>query len=541
MRHETDNHDDSAATNKPQEYPPKKVLLPVVLSICLATFLASLDRTIIGVAVPAISNDFGSFNDISWYESGYLLTFAALQLPMGKIYTFYRAKWAFNMFVVVFEIGSVVCAAAPNSVAFIIGRAIAGIGCAGISTGGQVLFADLLPLEKRPKYQGLLAATFGVAAIAGPLLGGVFATKTTWRWCFWINLPVGGIALVVLLLFLPAKAAPRQQSSESLRRRFQEFDPIGTCLLTPGLILLLLALQWGGEDNSWGTPKVLGTLIPGLVLLVAFAASQFWAGDDGTVPPRLIRKRSIAAAGVSSLGFGSALIIVTFYLPIWYQAIQGLSAVDAGIRMLAYFLTTVVFVIASGFAVTKLGYYTPWLMGGTAIMAVGCGLLATLRVNTSDATAIGFQVLFGAGMGLSLTQAINAVQTVLPREDIPTGLTMVNFMNFVGGTVFVSVSQGVLTDTLSKELRKQIPDLDVPAVLGQGATDLSKAVPEDKLPVLLNAYNMGLQNVFYCAMGVSCLAFVASCFLEWKTVKMPDAQPTEKGSTETPRSGDDQV
>jgi hypothetical protein len=132
-------------------------------------------------------------------------------------------------------------------------------------------------------------------------------------------------------------------------------------------------------------------------------------------------------------------------------------------------------------------------------------------------------------MGLALTQTINAVQTVLPREDIPTGLTLVNFMNFVGGTIFVSVSQGILTDTLSKELRRQIPDLDVPSVLSQGATDLSKAVSKEQLPVLLEAYNMGLQNVFFCAMAVSLLGFVASCFLEWKTVKMPQQTEEPRG------------
>lgn len=330
-------------------------------------------------------------SNYQWVKSMYVFL-SLLLLHKLTSQTYFSSKWTFIIIIVIFEIGSILCAAAPTSIAFIIGRAIAGIGCAGIATGGQVLFVDLLPLEKRPKYQGLLAATFGIAAIAGPLLGGVFASGVSWRWCFWINLPIGGVALVVLLLLLPAKPPPRQQSTESFLKRVQQFDPIGTALLTPGLILLLLALQWGGEHGSWKSPRVLGTLIPGILLLVAFAASQFWIGNDGTIPPRIIRQRSIAAASVSSLGFGSALIIVTFYLPIWYQAIQGLSAVGAGIRLLGYFLTTVVFVIASGLLVSKTGYYTPWLIIGTAIMVVGCGLLTTLRVNSTDAQVVGYQV-----------------------------------------------------------------------------------------------------------------------------------------------------
>ncbi|KAK8096973.1 hypothetical protein PG999_012917 [Apiospora kogelbergensis] len=506
-----------------EQYPERRVVIPIVLSVCLAGFLAALDRTIIGVAVPAISNEFQSFNDISWYESGYLLTFAALQLPMGKIYTFFQAKWVYIVVILVFEIGSTISAAAPNSAAFIVGRAISGVGGAGLTAGGQVIFVDLLPLEKRPKYQGFLGATFGIASIAGPLLGGVFASKATWRWCFWINLPIGVVAAVVLVLLLPPKPPPKtQKAGETFLQRIWQFDPVGTALMIPGLILLLLALQWGGVEG-WTSSKVLVTLILGIVLLLAFGGLQLWAGENGTVPPRIIRQRSIAAASVASLGFGSVLVIVTFYVPIWYQAIQGLSAVDAGIRMMGYFLSTVLFVIGSGIITSKIGYYTPCLILGTALAAVGCGLLATLRVDTSNARVIGYQILTGAGLGLSLAQCINAAQTVLSREDIPTGITIINFANLVGGTVFVSICQGVLSDTLTTELAN-IPGggLDVHALLGSGATDVTKMLPPDQLPAFLEAYNKGLGHIFYVALAASCLGFVASLFLEWKSVK---AQP----------------
>jgi MFS family permease len=216
----------------------------------------------------------------------------------------------------------------------------------------------------------------------------------TWRWCFWINLPIGGVALVVLLLLLPNTAPPKQRSKESWFKRVQEFDPIGTFLLTTGLVSLLLALQWGGESRVWTESRVLGTIIPGAVLLAGFILSQPLLGDNATVPTRIIRQRSIAAAAVCSLGYGSALIIVTFYLPIWFQAIQGLTAIQAGVRLLGYFLGSVVFVIASGALTSKIGYYTPFLILGTAIMTVGSGLLATLDVDSGDAEAVGYQVSF---------------------------------------------------------------------------------------------------------------------------------------------------
>ncbi|KAF2489863.1 MFS general substrate transporter [Lophium mytilinum] len=501
------------------QHSSQKVILPVVFSLCLAVFLTALDRTIIGVTIPAISNDFHSFGDIAWYESAYLLTFAALQLPIGKVYTFFPAKWAFVVLVAIFEIGSIICAAAPNSTTFIIGRAIAGIGSAGNMTGANVILADLLPLQKRPKYQGFIGATFGLASIAGPLLGGVFASNVSWRWCFWINAPIGGVALLVLILLVPNNPPAQDQSDKSILEQLKSFDPVGTALLVPGLTLLLLALQWGSNGSHWGSAQVVATLVVGIMLILAFLVSQIWTGENGTLPPRIMRKRSISAGAAVSLGFGSTLILVTFYLPIWYQAIKGLSAIDAGVRMLPYFLITVFFVITSGIVVSKTGYYTPWLILGTALLTVGCGLLTTFRVNTSTAKSIGFQLITGAGMGMSLSQCNNAAQTVLAREDIPIGITIINFGNFVGGTIFVSICQGILSSTLRSKLAQQIPGLEVSSISNSGATDFSKLVPPSQLPILLAAYNEGINNVFYCALGVSGFAFVASWFVEWKSVK----------------------
>ena len=274
----------------------------------------------------------------------------------------------------------------------IVGRAIAGIGSAGTFTGASVIFVDLIPLQQRPKYQGFLGAVFGLASISGPLLGGLFTTKVTWRWCFWINVPVGGLAIMVLLLVLPAKPPPKKHVGESFMQRVRQFDPVGMALLLPGLVFLLLALQWGGSGYAWGSTRVVVLLVLGLVLIIAFGISQLWAGDDGAVPPRIISQRSIAAGAVVSLGIGSTLVTLTFYLPIWFQAIKGQSAVSAGERLLPYFLGTTLFVIGSGFVVSKTGYYTPPLIAGTALMVVGCGLLTTFRVDTNSGEWVGYQV-----------------------------------------------------------------------------------------------------------------------------------------------------
>lgn len=206
---------------------------------------------------------------------------SAIKTRLTRSQTFFTTKWVFLTSIVIFEIGSIICAAAPTSTAFIVGRAVAGIGSAGLATGGIIIFVDLLPLRKRPKYQGAIGASFGLASIAGPLLGGVFTTKVTWRWCFWINVPIGAFAVAVLLIILPTNPPAKNHVGESLRQRIKQFDPLGTALLVPGLVLLLLALQWGGNQYAWGSTQVVVCLVLGMVFLFAFACCQVWVGDNG--------------------------------------------------------------------------------------------------------------------------------------------------------------------------------------------------------------------------------------------------------------------
>ena len=306
--------------------------------------------------------------------------------------TFFPAKWVYIILLVVFELGSLVCAAAPSSAAFIVGRVIAGIGGTGALTGAAVIMVDLLPLRKRPKYQGFLGAAFGVASVLGPLLGGVFTTKVTWRWCFWINLPIGGIAFVVLLFVLPLSPPPADNTQGTLKQKLARFDPFGNIFLIPGLACLIFALQWGGTKLPWSNARIVALLTVGSVFLVFFALIQLLVKDNGTVPPGILCQRSIAASVAVSIGVGAILIVATFYMPIWYQAIRGLSAVDAGYRLIPYFLGAVVFVITSGIVISLTGYYTPWLIVGTAVLMIGFGLWTTFTPSSSNGQLIGYQV-----------------------------------------------------------------------------------------------------------------------------------------------------
>ncbi|KAG9516412.1 MFS general substrate transporter, partial [Aureobasidium melanogenum] len=515
-------HDDKKFSNGVQrddekQYPPMKIVLPAMAAIYLAMFLVAIDRTIIGTAVPAISNQFDSFGDIAWYESGFLLPLCALQLSFGLVYTYYPAKWVLVILVSVFEIGSVVCASAPTSNALIVGRVIQGIGGAGIASGAIILISMLVPLQARPRWTGGIGAVFGLASILGPLLGG-YLTSITWRWCFWINVPIGGVSLACLVFFTP-NTPPVVKAAQTWRGKMSQLDPLGFILIAPSVICLLFAIEWGGSKYAWGSGQVIALFIVFGTLLLAFVASQVWRGDKATLPPRILRQRSIISASLASVGIGSVLVVYAFYLPIWFQVIQGKSPQKSGLSLLPLFLSNVLAVMMSGIATSIVGYYSPFLIVGSGILIVGSALLTTWSVNTSAGIWIGYQIIAGAGLGSVLQGPNIAAQTVLPNRDVAIGLSFLQFINFFAGSTFITVSQTLLENGLVSGLKDILPDLDPSTISGGGASPIRDMVSPDQLPIVLKVYNKSIRSVWYLGLGLACVVFVASWGFEWRSVK----------------------
>jgi MFS family permease len=309
----------AAAANASQDdvvYPKGLKLFLIIASLCLAVFLVALDQTIIAPALGAITGEFASVKDIGWYGAAYLLSTTALQPAYGSLYHMFSVKWVYLGAIFVFEVGSLVCAVAPSSNAFIVGRAVAGMGTAGLFSGGVVILSYTLPLRQRPAAFGLIGAMWGVASVAGPLLGGVFTDKVTWRWCFYINLPIGGAAMVAIFFFLHINQK-RDADRLSIVARILSLDLPGTAMIIPSIVCLLLALQWGGTEHAWNSSVIIGLFVGFAVMLIIFIGIQIWKGDKGTLPPRLFKNRDVVCAMLFAFFFGAAFFPLVYYLCKW--------------------------------------------------------------------------------------------------------------------------------------------------------------------------------------------------------------------------------
>ncbi|MCJ1283794.1 hypothetical protein MMC26_003125 [Xylographa opegraphella] len=500
-----------------KEYPPWRKVIVIMGAVFLSLFITSLDRTIISTAIPQLTDEFHSFGDIGWYGSAYMITACSFQLLYGRIYTFYSPKWVFLSSIGLFELGSLICGVAPTSKAFIVGRAIAGLGSAGIMGGAIILTVYIIPLRKRPILQAFIGIVFMVAFIVGPLLGGVLTTNSTWRWCFYLNLPIGGLTIVIILLFLEITGDEKKKVL-SFHEQVDQLDPIGTVCLLSGTVCLLLALQWGGSIYAWKSGRIIALLVIFGVLAVAFVGVQIWLQEKATVPPRIANNRSVSGSAFWSFCTTGSLTVIITYLPIWFQAIQGVSAVESGIRLLPLILALVIASLLAGGLVSRIGYYAPFLIAGTVILSVGTGLLTTWTVTTSEPKWLGFQIIVGFGIGLSQQQAGLAAQTVLSKKDVATGVSLKFFGQQLGGAIFLSVAQNVLETKLIADL-SGLPDFDPYQIVNMGATEIRASVPSPLLPVVLHAYNSAITNLFIVAVALAAISIFGALLVEWKSVK----------------------
>ncbi|KAF1977119.1 major facilitator superfamily transporter [Bimuria novae-zelandiae CBS 107.79] len=500
-------------------------LVSLMVGISLAAFLVALDRTIVANAIPHITDEFNSPDDAGWYGSAYLLTACAFQPTYGRIFAHFDVRWSFLAALFVFEIGSLICGVAPSSNVLIVGRAIAGVGCAGVFAGCLVIVALTTPLAVRPAYMGAVGSVFGIGAVCGPLLGGVLTSKATWRWCFYINLPVGALTAILLLLFFHPTRSDRGREG-SFVHRFLRLDLIGNFILIVTVVMLLLVLQWGGIDYRWGSSRIIGLLVAAGIGFVAFGLWQWQKGEEALTPLYIIANRGVAASIGVMFFLSGALLVHTYYLPYWFQAVLGRTPVQSGVDLAPYVATNFAFSMIAGITVNKTGFFAPPAILGPIVACIGCGLLITLQVDTSTATWAGFEVLTAAGMGMAMQQPIIAVQAILEPAVVSIGSAIVLFAQGLSGAIFVSVANNILRNDLAKNLvASKIPN--VSDILAAGATDVRHLVPKEYGPLLVEAYNDALSKVFIIAIPFCGIALLFAFALPWISLKEKQAQREE--------------
>lgn len=338
-----------------------------------------------------------------------------------------------------------------------------------------------------------------------------------------LSLPIGAISAVVVLVVLNPPPRPKSETDKPVLVRIRELDLLGALLLTAAVTCLLLVLQWGGKEYPWNDGRIIGLLVGFGLLTVVFIGTQIWLGEKATLPPRIISQRTVASCCAFVVLFGGSAYLFMYYLPIFFQSIRGSSAIQSGIELLPMLLGLVVSSFAVGALVTLLGFYTPFLIGSTAIFAVGAGLITTYSADISNPKWIGYQILAGAGLGAGFQVPQAAVQTVLAQEDIPVGSSALIFFQNLGGSIFISVGQSVFQNSLSTALQQLAPTVDPAVVFSAGATGLEKALKAvgqgSAYQAVLDAYTRGLQDTFRVSLGLGLGALLATLFVEWKSVK----------------------
>ncbi|KAK1776247.1 major facilitator superfamily domain-containing protein [Copromyces sp. CBS 386.78] len=526
----------SANTTPEPIYPKGLKLILIIASLCLAVFLVALDQTIIAPALGAITQEYGSVKDIGWYGAAYLLSTTCLQPTYGTLYRMFSVKFVYLCAILLFEIGSLVCAVAPTSNAFIVGRAVAGMGTAGMFSGGVVILSYTLPLRSRPMAFGLIGAMWGIASVAGPLLGGAFTdSKATWRWCFYVNLPIGGVAIVAIFIFLHINREDNPMGLTALER-VKKLDLIGTAVLIPAIIMLLLALQWGGAEYAWNNSRIIGLFVGAGVMGLMFVGIQKWKGDRGTIPPRLYRNRNVVCAMFFSFFFGAGFFSLVYYLSLYFQAIKGDSAVKAGIKLLPMLISVVITSVSTGGLITVVGYYNPFILPCMVLFSVGAGMITTLGINSPLREWFGYQVITGLGIGVGFQAGVLVVQNTVSLEWIPVATACVQFHQSIGGAIFIAVAQSVFQNGLTAGVKRNAPGIPPEIFINSGASQvrpiLTQMGREDLIEPVLQAYLDGLRHSYYITVACACCAFVVACGLDWKKIQKKRGGKKEEAAEE---------
>ncbi|MFF7894119.1 MDR family MFS transporter [Streptomyces sp. NPDC007907] len=533
--------DGNATTLTPQgvalrEQVPGNVLVSIG-ALLLGMLLAALDQTIVSTALPTIVSDLGGLDHLSWVVTAYLLAATAATPLWGKLGDQYGRKRLFQTAIVIFLVGSALCGAAQDMAQLIAFRALQGLGGGGLIVLSMAIVGDLVPPRERGRYQGLFGAVFGATSVLGPLLGGLFTQHLSWRWVFYVNLPVGVVALAVIATVLHL---PRTSQRHVI-------DYLGTLLIAAVATCLVLVASLGGTTWAWGSWQIVGLAVLGAVLAVAFVAVERRAAEP-VLPLRLFRVRTFTLAAVISFVVGFAMFGAMTYLPTFLQVVQGISPTMSGVHMLPMVLGLLLASTASGQIVSRTGRWKVFPIAGTGITTLGLLLLHQLDEHSSTAELSGFFFVFGLGLGLVMQVLVLIVQNAVPYADLGVATSGATFFRSIGAAFGVSVFGTVFAGRLGDQLTDAFRGATLPPGTSVDTLEADPrgiaALPSELRPPALHAYSVSITDVFLYAAPVALLGFVLAWFLKEDrlrgSVTAPDATET-LASNPVQRSSYDEV
>ncbi|OTB02652.1 hypothetical protein M426DRAFT_322417 [Hypoxylon sp. CI-4A] len=513
----------------------------LVAAVTLAVLLIAFNTTALGTAIPAITAEFNTVDDVGWYSAANLIANCVMVPFVGRLYRTFRIKVMFITFIAIFEIGALIAALSTSSMMLVISRAITGIGGSGILNGGSTIIASTVPIARRSFLNGVILSFYAVGQTAGPLIGGALTQGITWRWCFYINLPFGGLIIFLFLFVIKLPVTRLSEERTPLLDRILDIDYVGFVTFAGAALMILIGLQWAGTEFPWNSPTIIGLLCGGVVTFVLLWIWFGYKGDAALLPPRLLRDRINIMITITGFLQSGGSINSLYWLPIWFQSVKGASALESGILLLPLIISQLIASLVCGALVQKTGYYLPEVIGGNALIAIGAGLTSTFSPSISLGKIIGYQIFMGAGRGFIIQLLVTAMQANVPKEDASLATGYATFSQLCGGAIFSAVAKTIFTSSIPKALAKYAPDIDPSLLINTGATEISKAVPPDQVQGALLAYNEAITNIFYLQLAAAGCAFLSGWGMGWrnlKTIKQERENENEKTGVKEPKQGE---
>lgn len=502
----------------PTYFSHRQIML-ILSGLMLGMMLAALDQTIVSTALPTIVGEVGDLDHLSWVVTAYLLTSMASTPLYGKISDLYGRRPVFQFAIIVFLIGSALAGASQEMWQLIASRAVQGVGAGGLMALVFAIIGDVIPPRERGRYQGYFGAVWGVASVIGPLLGGWFTEELSWRWIFYINIPLGLVALVVTSRVLRLPHTRREHS----------IDYLGAALLVAGVSSLLLGLVWGGTEYAWGSRQIVGLLAGGALLLASFVWWESRA-QEPILPLSLFRNSVFSVT--SGVGFvvGSAMFGTAVFIPLYLQVVNGVSPTESGLLMLPLVVGILLTSIGSGRAITRTGRYKIYPIAGTAVLAVGMFLLSRMSSETAQWRSGLFMFVVGAGLGLVMQVLVLAVQNAVDFRDMGVATSSSQFFRSMGGAFGVAVFGSILNSRLAANLSELLPASVARTVARDDLVSSPQriaALPEAVRAPVIEAFVRSLDAVFLAGVPLAVVAFLLAFAIKELPLRGQEAPPTE--------------